>query len=72
MGRHDGQRGRAANPDAYDLQERLRKHESAAVLPFAGNPHVAFTGNRVERDLRMSKVKQEVSGCFRTRRLASG
>ncbi len=49
--------------------ERLQKHE-AAVLLFASHPHVAFTNDRAERDLRMSKVKQKVSGCFRTRRYA--
>ena len=47
----------------------MQKHETAVLL-FAKNPHVAFTNNRAERDLRMSKVKQKVSGCFRTLRFA--
>ena len=56
-----------AKSDAHNLWERLRKHETAVLL-FAKHPDVAFTNNRAERDLRMSKVKQKVSGCFRTRR----
>ena len=67
--RLNGQRGRVAKSDAHNLHERLHKHETAVLL-FAANPHVPFTNNRAERDLRMSKVKQKVSGCFRTRRYA--
>jgi transposase len=46
------------------------KDHERAVLLFARNPHVSFTNNRAERDLRMSKVKQKVSGGFRTRQYA--
>ena len=35
----------------------MKKYENA-VLRFAKHPDVAFTNNRAERDLRMSKVKQ--------------
>ena len=55
--------------DAHNLWERLKNYETA-VLRFAKHPDVAFTNNRAERDLRMSKVKQKVSGCFRTRKYA--
>jgi transposase len=63
--RQNGKRGRIAKSDAHNLWERLKLREQAVLL-FAKLPHVAFTNNRAERDLRMSKVKQKVSGCFRT------
>ena len=67
--RQKGKRGRIAKSDAHNLWERLKKHQTAVLL-FAKLPHVPFTNNRAERDLRMSKVKQKVSGCFRTRQYA--
>ena len=60
-----GKRGKLAKSAAHNLLERLQAHE-ASVLLFAKDPHVSFTNNRSEQDLRMSKVKQKVSGCFRT------
>ncbi len=67
--KQNGKRGKVAKSDAHNLWERLKKHE-AAVLLFARHSHVPFTNNRAERDLRMSKVKQKVSGCFRTKKYA--
>jgi hypothetical protein len=64
-----GKRGKIAKSDAHNLWERLEKHE-AAVLLFAKDGNVPFTNNRAERDLRMAKVKQKVSGCFRTEKYA--
>lgn len=60
-----GKRGKIAKSDAHNLWERLNNHE-ASVLLFARNPNVPFTNNRAERDFRMAKVKQKVSGCFRS------
>jgi transposase len=64
-----GKRGKMAKSDAHNLWERLRKYETAVLL-FAKNPHVPFTNNRAERDLRMAKVKQKISGCFRSKQYA--
>lgn len=61
----NGRTGKMAKSDAHNLWERLKNHESSVLL-FAKKSEVSFTNNRAERDLRMSKVKQKVSGCFRT------
>lgn len=64
-----GRRGRVAKSDAHNLWERLQQYEDS-VLMFAKLAHVPFTNNRAERDLRMGKVKQKISGCFRTENYA--
>ncbi len=61
----NGQRGNMAKSDAHNLWERLKKHEESVLL-FSRKSEVSFTNNRAEQDLRMAKVKQKVSGCFRT------
>lgn len=65
----DAKRGKLAKSDAHNLWERLQRHEDAVLL-FAKDPHVAFTNNRAEQDLRMAKVKQKISGCFRSEEYA--
>lgn len=58
-------KGRPKHTDAQNLWLRLSEHEDS-VLRFARNKHVDFTNNRSERDLRSSKTKQKVAGCFRS------
>jgi transposase len=60
-----GTRGRLKRTKAHNLLDRLRKHQ-ACVLAFLRDPSIPFTNNQAEQDLRMLKVQQKISGCFRT------
>ena len=53
-----------------NLLRRLQQHE-AAVLRFALEEGVPFTNNQAERDLRPLKVKQKISGGWRSRQGAN-
>ena len=48
-----------------NLLRRLREH-TGDVLRFLSDSEVPFTNNIAEQAVRMPKVKQKISGCFRT------
>jgi transposase len=60
-----GKRGRIKKSKSRNLLERLRDYENDA-LRFMENEQVAFSNNLGENDIRMTKVQQKISGCFRS------
>lgn len=57
--------GRPKKPKARNLAERFDQQRTK-ILAFLDDFNVPFDNNLAERDLRMLKVQQKISGCFRS------
>jgi len=65
-----GKRGRAKKGKIRALVDRFIKYKGEVCL-FLNNFNIPFDNNQAERDIRMLKVKQKVSGGFRTQKGAN-
>jgi transposase len=63
--KRNGSRGKIARSKSRNLLERLRNFEND-TLRFMDDNIVPFSNNQAENDLRMTKVQQKISGCFRS------
>jgi transposase len=60
-----GKRGKAKQHPARNLLTHMRKHQQA-VWAYLEDLAVPFDNHLAERDLRMMKVQQKISGTFRS------
>lgn len=63
--RASGKRGKVKQTSTFNLLCRLREYKDD-VLRFTTDLSIPFTNNLAERAIRMPKVKQKISGCFRS------
>jgi transposase len=62
----DRKKGRIKRSKSRNLLERLRNYEKE-TLRFITDVDVPFTNNQGENDIRMTKLQQKISGCFRSK-----
>lgn len=60
-----GKRGKAKQSKSRNLLNRFKEYETE-ILSFMKNKLIPFTNNQGENDLRMTKVKLKIAGCFRS------
>jgi transposase len=60
-----GKRGRIAKSKACNLLSRMKNYKKD-ILKFMTDPAIPFDNNLAERDIRMSKLQQKISGGFRS------
>ncbi|MGH2862054.1 MAG: IS66 family transposase [Solirubrobacteraceae bacterium] len=65
MGHDEHPATTAKKTKAHNLLLRLERHQGD-VLRFAYDFHAPFSNNQAEQDIRMVKLQQKISGCWRT------